>query len=509
MSTDAAPEAAVAAVKVLPVVILDVPGMTPAMFKMFAPKVKGSIRVVEDHDGTHRDLSELMARPTALQSAMAISLRGNSSTSFPLVTWANNATGFHQRSYSVELRDDQDQARDQPVAGMAADADWALIGCWNDKTCMRNAITYRIGRELGRWNPQLRFVEVYLNGDYIGIYQLVEPTRRASHRVAVPKVAPDAASGDITGGYIFRREGPGKKSATEAGVVFDWLSKTTAPGKYLHQQIYTYHYPADDVITPAQRTYLHDYVARFEEMMKSPAWASPTSGYPAKIDVTSWVDYALISELSQNVDGYWKSMYFVKEPDARGGKLFLTPLWDFNMGYGNADYREGWKTDRLNIAVMQEFGGECDYQGRIPDGPPFCDAGCCKETCDPKRARCWSMPIVPFYWDKLWKDPAFLAALKCRWLDLRKGPIRMAVIDAQLEEWKKQLAPQAVPRHLAKWPELLKSVWANPYLVDPGSAPIRGESNAQFFEREVTWFRNWIAARINFLDASLPGTCTR
>jgi hypothetical protein len=225
--------------------------------------------------------------------------------------------------------------------------------------------------------------------------------------------------------------------------------------------------------------------------------------------VQSWIDYALVNELTHNIDAYWKSMFFVKDSDLRGGRLSLNPLWDYNMGYGNADYREGWKTDRLNIKVMQEFGGECDYQGRMIEGPPQCDVGCCKETCDSTKFRCWNLPVVPFYWDNLWKDPAFVDQLKCRWLELRKGPIRMSFIDARLDEWKKELAPLAMPRHLAKWPELLKTVWANPYTVDPTSAPIRGETNAQFFEREVTWMRNWVAARINYLDAALPGTCKR
>ncbi len=494
---------------VLPVVVLDVPGMTPAMFESFAPKVQGRIRVVESHDGKHKEVADLLSRPAALDSRIAISMRGNSSTSFPLVTWANNVTGFHQRSYSIELRDEMDRPKDGQMLDLPGDPDWALVACWNDKTCMRNAITYRIGQEFGRWNPRLRFVEVYFNGDYIGIYQLVEPTRRGSNRVNVPKVADDASLGDLTGGYIFRREGPGRKSATAMPPVMDWVSPTTAPGVYKTQNIYSYHYPPEDGITPAQRTYLHDYVARFEQMMQGPDFASPETGYPAKLDVQSWIDYALVNELSHNIDSYWKSLFFVKDSDARGGRLAVSPLWDYNMGYGNADYREGWKTDLLNIKMMQDFGGECDYQGRISEAPPVCDVGCCKETCDSKTQRCWNLPVVPFYWDNLWKDPAFLDQLKCRWLDLRKGPIRMGFIDAQIEAWKSQLAPLAMPRHLARWPELLKYVWANPYVVDPSSAPIRGETNAQFFEREVTWFRNWIAARINFLDASLPGTCKR
>jgi hypothetical protein len=494
---------------ILPVVVLDVPNMHPSMFKLFGPKFPGRLRLVEDHDGRHRDLADLLSRPVSVDSRIGISMRGNSSTSYPLVTWADNATGFHQRSYSVEFRDEADQQKEVSMLGLPEDPDWALIGCWNDKTCMRNALPYLIGQDLGRWNPKLRFVEVYWNGDYIGIYQLVEPTRRGKHRVNVPKVADDPSLGDMTGGYIFRREGPGRKSATAMPPVMDWVSPTTAPGTYKTQNVYSYHYPPEDTITPAQKGYLHKYVADFEQWMQAPDWNDPQTGYPARLDVLSWIDYALMNELTHNVDAYWKSVFFVKASDAQGGRLGVSPLWDYNMGFGNADYRDGWRPDRLNHKIMLAFGGECDYQGRIAEAPPVCDVGCCKDTCDSTKQRCWNLPVVPFYWESLWKDPAFLNQLKCRWLDLRQGPIRMAFIDWQIDAWKRQLAPLAMPRHLARWPELLRSVWANPYKVDPTSAPIPGETNAQFFEREVTWFRNWIAARINYLDAALPGTCMR
>ena len=149
---------------------------------------------------------------------------------------------------------------------------------------------------------------------------------------------------------------------------------------------------------------------------------------------------------------------------------------------------------------MQAFGGECDYQGRIAKAPPICDVGCCTATCDPKMQRCWNLPVVPFYWDNLWKDPAFLNGMKCRWLDLRKGPIRMQAIDERIDEWKKQLAPLAMPRHLAKWPELLKSVWANPYKVDPTSAPDPGRD-----QRRVLRARGHLVAQLDRRPHQLPG----
>ena len=82
--------------------------------------------------------------------------------------------------------------------------------------------------------------------------------------------------------------------------------------------------------------------------MNGPRWNDPREGYRAWIDVASWVDYFLISELSNNPDSFFKSLYFVKARDSGGqrGKLGLHPFWDYNIAYGNADFREAYSAFR-------------------------------------------------------------------------------------------------------------------------------------------------------------------
>jgi hypothetical protein len=311
------------------------------------------------------------------------------------------------------------------------------------------------------------------------------------------------AGGDaFTGGYIIRREAGGK------GGIRDWLSPTTAPGMWPHQIVYTYHYPRETDITAAQKTYIQGHVARFEEAMKASDWAAR---YKDWIDATAWADFVIINELTNNVDGYWKSFYVAKLPDQAGvrGKMLATPPWDFNIGFGNANYRSGWRTDVLNFTGLTTFGGEC--AGPVTKGPPLCDGVCCvsaaMNTC---RTRCWNMPIVPFYWERLQSDTAFRSTVKCRWQNLRKtgGPIDMAVIDGWIAGWKRELERFAIARHFAKWPALRMYVWPNPYMVDTSSAPVAGASVQQFFDKEVMWFRSWVDRRARWLDSGLPGTCT-
>ncbi len=491
------PDALTVPLGVLPVVWIDVPGKTPETLPQpNAEKVNGTFKVIEDHDGTHNNIE---LRPPSLMVPIGITLRGSSSS------------GFAQKSFSVEFRDAAGQERKLSTLGMPANADWAVVACWTDKTCMRNALAYSIGQRFGRWNPRFRFVEVFFNKQYLGLYQFIEPPRADKTRVPIPKPTADMTAGDaFTGGYIIRREAGGKGSTSEGGKSYprDWLSKTTAPGTYPHQVYYTYHYPKETVITAAQKTYIQGHIANFETMMKADDFAK---NYPTWIDTTSWADFTIVNELTNNVDGYWKSFYVAKLPDEAGvrGKMLATPIWDFNLGFGNADYREGWKTDVMNLKVLTTFGGEC--AGPVPQGPPMCDGVCCqadktKNTC---KTKCWTMPIVPFYWERLRADPAFQNSLKCRWKDLRKKGegLDMAVIDASIADWKAQLEKFAIPRHFAKWAELQKYTWPNPYVVDPSSAPVAGASVQQFFDKEVKWFRDWVEKRAKWMDANLPGTC--
>jgi hypothetical protein len=458
-------------------------------------KVTGRITIIEDHDGTHQGLG---TRPVTLDSTMGVSLRGTVSRGFP------------QKSFSVELRDAVGGERKLPVLGMPQEADWALVACWTDKPCMRNLLAYEMGRAPGRWAPRSRLVEVYFNDAYQGLYQLTESVRRGNDRVDIPKPAADESGGALlTGGYVFRREATGK-APPMASVARDWLSPVTAPGMWPHQILYSYAIPRDSLITPAQKRYLEGYVAEFEEMMKGPDWADPASGYRSWIDVASWSDFLIINEASNNVDGLWKSMYVTKLRDENGarGKLVQAPLWDFNIAFGNADYRNGWRVDRLLATTLASAGGECPDAAWLPRGAPLCDAYCCTAMCQ-GPARCWNLPYLTFWWEKLVADRTFRDETRCRYRSMRAagGALDLARINAWIDAWTAQIGPNAIARHLGRWPQLKGYVWPNPYNLDPATAPVAMASDSAFFDKEVQWLRDWVGQRLAWLDQNLPGTC--
>lgn len=418
---------------VVPVFWIDVGG------KEIVPDVKitGRLRVVEAHDGTLSDPAALARLPATVESPIGIEIRGNSSLMHP------------KKSYGIELRDDAGRERALPVLGMPAESDWVVHACYSDKTCLRNALVYALGREVSpRYSVRARFAEVFIDGKYNGLYTIVEKIKRDKNRVNIPVPAPDAASGDVSGGYIFRREAAGKKPPER-----NWTSKAGT--------LYTFHYPRYDRITPAQKAALIGHMDRFEAMMNGPDWAHPQRGYRAWIDVPSFVDWALLNELAANLDAYRKSTYLVLDARANGGKLFMGPIWDFDLGFGNEHWGPFYR------------GGYFVHVANAPLPPPN---------------------NLLFYWLKLWKDPAFQRDARCRWRELRRGPLTVARINEKIDAWVKYLAA-AEKRDHRRWPIIGVKVWPNHHVFPT-------------YAEEVKFLRDYIDRHLRWIDANLPGTCS-
>ncbi|MGE0445052.1 MAG: CotH kinase family protein [Vicinamibacterales bacterium] len=375
----------------------------------------------------------------ATESRVVIELQGDTSRTLA------------KKSYQLELVDDQEDERDLPLLGMPAHSDWVLHSCGFDPTCMRNALAYGLAKQFGHYAPRTRFVELFVDDAYDGLYVLVERIRRGRERVDLPRPAATENRGDISGGYLFRMDlGEGEPGDR---IPRDWVSPVTST-------IYSYAYPRHDDITGAQKSYLHDHVTRFETLIRGDAWNDPQAGYRQVLDLPSWIDFALLQELSLNVDAYHKSIYLQKWPAARGHKLAIGPIWDFDLAFGTVEFRDARNTQTW-AHTRNRFGGE-----PVPYSPPG-------------RA-----PYVPEYWERLWSDPGFQGDLRCRWQELRGGPLQLESLAETIDAWTRQLSP-ALARDAARWPDLPKSNYRD----------------------GIVLLKDFLAARLAWMDANLPGTC--
>jgi hypothetical protein len=345
---------------------------------------------------------------------------------------------------------------------MPEEEDWVLHGPYSDKSLMRNVLTFKLGRDLDQYASRTRFVELVLNNDYRGVYVFMEKIKRDKSRVDIADLSPEENSGDdLTGGYIVKLD---KFDGSNTGG--GWASPYRPPGYSKSDQriFFQYDYPKSRNITPTQKTYIEEYVTAFEDALQKEPSSDLVNGYKSFIDLESFVDFAIINELSRNVDGYRLSTFLHKDKDSKDGKLYIGPIWDFNLAFGNADYyngsdTEGWAWNfNFNPATRDDF---------------------------------W---LIPFWWQRFQSDHEYLDLLKNRWQTLRSGPYRTETILAFIDSTASVLE-EAQSRNFQRFPILSQYIWPNAYV---------GGS----YSNEIEYLKDWIVARLNWLDQAIDNTVT-
>jgi hypothetical protein len=424
----------------LPIIVISTAGQTI----VDEPKITAFMGIIDNGVGVRNNLSDPFNN---YNGKIGIEIRGSSSQSFP------------KKQYGVELRNDAGAGISAPLLGMPAEEDWVLFAPYNDKSLMRDVLAYKLGRDLGWYAPRTRYCEVVLNGQYQGIYVLIEKIKRDKNRVDINKLNPDEISGDnLTGGYIIKID---KESGSGNG---GWTSQYPPPNRSGTQTIFfQYDYPKAADIATQQKAYIRDFMANFEGALTSTSFNDPVLGYSRYIDVNSFIDFFIANEVSKNVDGYRLSTYLYKQKDSDGGKLHMGPIWDFNLGFGNADYctrgnPEGWVTS-FNTICPQDY---------------------------------W---LIPFWWNRLNQDVGYRNKMAARWAQLRADKLQTSKITNYIDSVYTVLNVESQQRNFVRWPVLGTYVWPNYYV---GSS----------FQDEVNWLKQWVTNRLNWMDNNMPKLIT-
>ena len=423
----------------LPIVMVNTNGQTI----LNDPKITANMGVIYNGPGKRNKIGDL---PNEYNNKIGIELRGQSSQFI-----------FPMKSYDIELRDAAGTELNIPLLGMPPESDWVLYAPYTDKTLMRNFLAYTLAREMGQWAPRCRFVELVVDNDYKGIYLLVEKIKRNAERVNISKLLPTDNSGDeLTGGYIFSLD----KQPN------GWFSAYPSPGalNYNTRQ-FSYVYPKIADITSAQKTYIKSAVDEFERVLAGPDFQDPGKGTRKYADLNSFIDYFIVNEVSRNVDGYRLSTYLHKGKNSIDGRIKAGPVWDYDLAFRNANYCNG--SDIYGWAY--KFNYVCPGDG----------AG-----------------LIPFWWERLMQDTAFVGSLRCRWKSLRKTTLSDSHVQ-QIIDSVANLTLEARERHFKRWDIMGKYVWPNPNPI-----PFN-------YTEEISTLKNWLVQRTLWIDASLEnkGSC--
>lgn len=249
----------------------------------------------------------------------------------------SSSAGLPQPSFAVQFLDEFNDEKAQSLLGLPADSDWVLYAPNGyDPVLIHNPFIHQLSRDLGRYSPRTRFVEVFLargagrlrETHYHGLYVLQEKIKIAPQRVSIDKLnATDVKEPKVTGGYVlkFDRLGP-----NELGTGLDTGG---FPLVYVEPKEATMDLPQ----RAPQRKYIRSYLREFQRVLGSEQWRDPATGYRNYLDVDAAVDFHLLEVLSGNVDAMVLSTYFYKP---RSGKITCGPHWDFDRALGSTDGRD-------------------------------------------------------------------------------------------------------------------------------------------------------------------------
>lgn len=418
----------------LPIVVINTNGQSI----VDDPKIMVDMGIIYNGPNVRNHLSD---PKNEYNGKAGIEIRGNYSASLP------------QKPYDFELQDVNGNAIDAPLLGMPAESDWLLLANYNDKSFARNVLPFQLFDTMGHYSIRCRLVDVVLNGEYNGIYLLSEKIKRDSSRIDIPKLEPNETTGqDLTGGYIIKIDYWDNSNS--------WLLSHHPIG-YPDVDVHmVYYYPKPEEIVPEQKNYIQDFINQFENALYGVDFDDPEVGYRRFINVSSFIDYFLISEVTRNGDGYKKSRYFYKDKDKADGtfrKLKAGPVWDFDWAL-----KDMWQG--------ADDGSEFMY--------PLVDQ-------DVK---------APGWYIRLLQDPLFADELRCRYEDLRRSVLSEAYLFAKVDSVA-ALVHESQAWHFDKWGNLG---------VATGTPEIQAPS--QSYAEEVQRLKDWLHRRIVWLDANMPGT---
>lgn len=383
-----------------------------------------------------------------------IAVRGNSSADKP------------KKPYKLKFEEKQ-----KPF-GMKSDKTWILLANYQDRTLIRSRIAFELGRRQDglEWTPNEVFAELYLNGKYLGSYQLIQSIKVDKNRVpfdslntscSIPAGLSDCKFAaqvmehdphwvdDETYGFV----GP-------SGMNYEYKDpdeyKTNDDGS-----------PDLESLTDQRLAMMKQKILNFEKVLYSRDWSKINSAPVAAqddwmtyLDLDSAVDYILTREFTKDNDAdfYRSNFFYTKNYDpASPAKFFVGPIWDFDRSAG--------AHDPSSTGIHLPTGWWTNGSG--------------SDNHDTNEIH---------WFTRIWKDPRFVDAVKIRWAAKRAEykDVALTRVDAAVASVGANVAAND------------RAVW--------GSSGSRYAAKASTYAGEVSWVKQWYKDRYNWMDAQLSSS---
>lgn len=381
-----------------------------------------------------------------------ISGRGNS-------TWEQDKKGWE-----IVLPEEKS------LLGMTKASSWILLANFFDDTRgLRNYATYNMAKECGLdTTSELRFIDLYVNKEYMGVYILAEkiwpnekldigdldtlnnqvnkcilsPTKLSqtvidNDEVPLKSWSNISSPSNISGGYILERN-YGYKLLNKLHIV-------TSEG----EEPFVVRYPS--VVSKEESDYIEDIINQVERALFANDYKNPETGKDLLelIDVDSWVLKYMIDEITKSEGAGSTSSYFYKKQN--DDKLYGGPIWDYDKTYGLFEVNRD--VEELSYSTWYD--------------------------------------ISPTYWYKQLYNNETANKLIKKYYKERFRPYLLSLNDYLLDNWGKEYI-DSFDMDWIRWEESLL------YWEDDKQA---AKERYRDFDTQIEQMKKWINKRVDFLDS--------
>ena len=350
---------------------------------------------------TTKDGSDITSRDDYTDCHIALNAQGSFSnySANAQIRGRGNSTflWYDKKPYRIKLNDKH------KVLGLDKAKSWVLLANYRDVTDVMNTFVFEMGRALGLpYTNHTRYVELFLNGDYKGIYQLTEQIQQNKNRVAVSDEHGILIALDVD-------DGPGESPYAND----NFWSK-------VYRMPVCVKYPDDEHWTANTVDSVRSVFAELERAIKNKDYAQVQQ----LLDVPSFIKYLLIQEFVYNVElSAPRSIFMHKDGN---GPWVMGPLWDFDAGY-DFDWRQ--------MTTGHTFF--TDFTEMVMGSDPL------------KRNGQYS--YVPQFFTDLFGCPEFVKAYKAQWATVKDTIVTHAWNEC-MKYVDQMRASGAIDREFQRWP---------------------------------------------------------
>ncbi len=336
--------------------------------------------------------------------------------------------------------------------GEAADKDWVLYAAAADPSMLRNRMVFETYQAMrpGEWGVKSRYVELIINGEYKGVYLMMDKITQNKKRVNVEWDVKD----ETKRGFILKFDKtdiPDRSVDYPDGDEKTFLSKYS--GKYdittydaQVDQAFEIEYPEKgDIEDDGGNWYeVIDFIKGMINEFETALSAGDYAKVQQYIDYESWADWFILSEYTKNVDAFRASCVFTYD----GTKIKATPLWDQELSFNNQSvHANRYTSDAGNKGCQSAIGLLIKNDKVYTDGfaAPFWFTGKLAGGKGTEKL------AEKTFAGALLNDPCFVQTVKNRWAAHKTGALSNASLTALITNYEKELTSDVRTREANFW----------------------------------------------------------